>query len=200
MRSHFDDTRQHILDTGNRIIAGKGFSCVGLNEILTEAGVPKGSFYHYFKSKEQFGEALIQDFFDAYLERILTILRDDGTSTAGARLMRYWQIWLDTQGGECSAQKCLVVKLSAEVADLSEPMRLALRDGTERLIACLAECARAGMADGSLPPTLDAESAMRTLYQLWLGASLLAKLHRNATPLEQAMRATEALLEQPPPR
>jgi TetR/AcrR family transcriptional repressor of nem operon len=64
MKASHADTRQHILDTGNRIIAAKGFSAVGLNEILQAAEVPKGSFYHYFKSKEQFGEALLEAFFD----------------------------------------------------------------------------------------------------------------------------------------
>ena len=52
MNARHDNTRQHILETGQRIIAGKGFASVGLNEILTTAGVPKGSFYHYFDSKE----------------------------------------------------------------------------------------------------------------------------------------------------
>jgi len=62
------DTRQQILDTAKGIILGKGFAAVGLNEILSTAGVPKGSFYHYFKSKEQFGDALLEDYFDGYLQ------------------------------------------------------------------------------------------------------------------------------------
>lgn len=52
------DTCQHILDCGHRLVARKGFIGVGLAELLTTAGVPKGSFYHYFASKEGFGEAL----------------------------------------------------------------------------------------------------------------------------------------------
>ena len=90
MKPH--DTRQHILDTGSRIIAGKGFSCVGLNEILQAAEVPKGSFYHYFKSKEQFGQALLEDFFSTYLARIDTLFEVPGLS-ARERLLRYWQQW-----------------------------------------------------------------------------------------------------------
>jgi AcrR family transcriptional regulator len=61
MNIRHDNTRQHILETGHRIIAGKGFASVGLNEILKSAGVPKGSFYHYFESKEQYGQALLED-------------------------------------------------------------------------------------------------------------------------------------------
>ena len=51
MNTRHDNTRQHILETGQRIIVGKGFASVGLNEILSAAGVPTGSFYHYFDSK-----------------------------------------------------------------------------------------------------------------------------------------------------
>jgi len=61
------DVRENILATGQRLMAGKGFSAVGLNEILADAGVPKGSFYHYFGSKDAFGEALLEHYFEAYL-------------------------------------------------------------------------------------------------------------------------------------
>ncbi|WP_300440580.1 TetR/AcrR family transcriptional regulator [Zoogloea sp.] len=192
MKPQHPDTRQHILDTGSRIIAGKGFSCVGLNEILQAAEVPKGSFYHYFKSKELFGQAMLEGFFEEYLGRIDALFATPGMS-ARERLLCYWQQWVETQCEGCDDQKCLVVKLSAEVADLSEAMRLTLRDGTGRVIDRLADCVAAGVADESLP-ALDPNDTARTLYQLWLGASLLAKLHRDASPLEQAMRATLQLL------
>lgn len=192
MKPQHPDTRQHILDTGSRIIAGKGFSCVGLNEILQAAEVPKGSFYHYFKSKELFGQAMLEGFFEEYLGRIDALLATPGMS-ARERLLCYWQQWVETQCEGCDDQKCLVVKLSAEVADLSEAMRLTLRDGTGRVIDRLADCVAAGVADESLP-ALNPDDTARTLYQLWLGASLLAKLHRDASPLEQAMRATLQLL------
>jgi len=192
MKPQHPDTRQHILDTGSRIIAGKGFSCVGLNEILQAAEVPKGSFYHYFKSKELFGQAMLEGFFEGYLGRIDALFATSGMS-GRERLLCYWQQWVETQCEGCDDQKCLVVKLSAEVADLSEAMRLTLRDGTGRVIQRLADCVAAGVADASLP-ALDPDDTARTLYQLWLGASLLAKLHRDASPLEQAMRATLQLL------
>ncbi|MCZ9335642.1 TetR/AcrR family transcriptional regulator, partial [Klebsiella pneumoniae] len=89
------------------------------NEILSTAGVPKGSFYHYFKSKEQFGDALLADYFDDYLQMLERMLKDDG-STNSSRLLGFFQFWLDTQSSDATTDKCLVVKLSAEVTDLSE--------------------------------------------------------------------------------
>ena len=60
MNARRDNTRQLLLDTGHRLIAARGFAGVGLAEILAGAQVPKGSFYHYFGSKEQYGQTLLQ--------------------------------------------------------------------------------------------------------------------------------------------
>jgi len=111
------DVRENILATGQRIMAGKGFSAVGLNEILTGAGVPKGSFYHYFGSKDAFGEALLDSYFVDYLADLDRTLAQPGMTMA-QRLMRYFQVWQETQSFLDCQGKCLAVKLAAEVADL----------------------------------------------------------------------------------
>ena len=192
MTTRHTDTRQHILCTGKQIIAAKGFSSVGLAELLQASAVPKGSFYHYFKSKELFGQALLEDYFTDYLAELDTLMQTPGLSGRD-RLLRYFEQWRTTQADDCDEQKCLVVKLSAEVSDLSEAMRLTLRDGTERVIARLAQCVADAVEDGSLA-AVEPLSTARTLYSLWLGANLLAKLHRNAEPLEQAWTASLHLL------
>ena len=187
------DVRQHILDTAQVLIAGRGFTAVGLSEILKAAGVPKGSFYHYFDSKESFGEALLQGYFSTYLAGLETMLTRSDQS-AVERLMSYWTQWLETQAC-CDPQgKCLAVKLAAEVSDLSEPMRNALEQGTNRIIARLAQTLGEATAEGSLAPQPAPRDLATTLYQLWLGASLRAKITRDRAPLESALAATRQLL------
>ena len=195
--------KHHILDCGERLIANKGFVGVGLSDILTTANVPKGSFYHYFSSKERFGEELLNRYMDGYLTRLDSLLSEDGTP-ARARLMRYWALWnvqqcgIATDGSAVDASpKCLIVKLSAEVADISETMRLTLRNGTDRVVQRLTQCLQEARADGSVSPTLVAEDTALTLYELWLGASLLAKLRRDSSPFDHALRSTDALLGPP---
>jgi len=195
MKPTYDDTRQHLLDTGHRMMAEKGFTSVGLSEILQTAGVPKGSFYHYFKSKELYGQALLEDYFVGYLadmERRLTL---PGFS-AYERLMDYWQGWQNRCTLEGHGDECLVVKLSAEVADLSESMRLTLRDGAERIVARITTCLEEGQLDKSVPDA-DARQLAETLYQLWLGASLLNKLQRTGQSLQTSMVMTKRLLQRP---
>ncbi len=192
MTSTKPDVRQHIIDTGMAIILGKGYSAVGLNEILGAAGVPKGSFYHYFQSKERFGEALLAHYVDDYLARLDALLSAPGT--AAQRLMAYWDGWIASAGGDGATGSCLVVKLSGEVADMSEAMRLALLNGTDRIIERIAACLAAGAADGSLPRGADPHDTAQTLYQMWLGAALLTKLRRTPSALRSARAATERLL------
>jgi len=195
MGTHQSDVRQHLLDTGKALILGKGFTAVGLSEVLSTAGVPKGSFYYYFESKEQFGEALLESYFSAYLRSLDTLLGPAGGS-ARDRLMGYFQRWLATHAqGPCQEQ-CLMVKLGAEVSDLSEAMRNALRRGTDTIVARLSVCLAEGIADGSIPAGTPA-SAAEALYELWLGASLLTKVRRDPSALATAMATTETLLAPP---
>ncbi|HEV7775249.1 MAG TPA: TetR/AcrR family transcriptional regulator [Luteibacter sp.] len=186
------DTRQHILDVAQPLLLRKGFTAVGLAEVLEAAQVPKGSFYHYFGSKEAFGEAMLEAYFTDYLARVDVLLTQPGP--AARRLTAFFDDWLDSQTGDEAQSRCLVVKLGAEVCDLSESMRAALERGTRGVIDRLARCVEAGKADGSLSAVLDAPAVAATLYQTWLGASLLAKIARGHMPLDTAMVGTRQLL------
>lgn len=191
------DVRANILATGQRIMAGKGYSAVGLNEILTAAGVPKGSFYHYFGSKDAFGEALLQNYFDDYLAEIDRTMATPGLTMA-QRLMSYFQLWQDSQSFEDCQGKCLAVKLGAEVADLSEAMRRVLRRGTDGIVSRLSAAIESGVSEGSLQIEGSAADAARTLYQLWLGASVMVKIERSTAPFATALTSTRQILHLAP--
>lgn len=177
-------------------MAGKGYSGVGLNEILTASGVPKGSFYHYFGSKDAFGEALLEHYFTDYLADIDATLSTPGWTMA-QRLMRYWEQWQENQSFLDCQGKCLAVKLGAEVADFSDAMRAALDRGTSGVVRRLADAIEAGVAEGSLTVDAEPKAIAESLYQMWLGASVMVKIVRNAEPFATAMVATRQLLGLP---
>lgn len=193
VKTKIEDTRQQILETAKCIILGKGFAAVGLNEILTTASVPKGSFYHYFKSKEQFGNALLEDYFTDYMVKLESLLGDDGTP-AIHRLMSYFQHWLDSQLSDTTEDKCLVVKLSAEVTDLSEAMRSTLDAGTAKVIARLSQTLEEAIANKELAADTNSELLAQELYCMWVGATLLTKVSHTRNALECAMQATRKRL------
>ncbi|MCQ8227682.1 TetR/AcrR family transcriptional regulator [Pantoea trifolii] len=190
---HSNEIRDHILATGQRIMAGKGFSAVGLNEILTDAGVPKGSFYHYFNSKEAFGVDMLARYFDDYLAELDATLSQPGLTMA-QRLMNYWQLWRQSQSFSDCQGKCLAVKLGAEVADLSDSMRGTLQTGTAGIIARLADALEAGVEEGSLVIDDQPSRVAESLYQLWVGASVMVKIVRNTSPFDSAMSMTQKII------
>ena len=184
------DTKAHLLATGYQLIAKKGFTAVGLKQILDTAGVPKGSFYHYFASKEAFGEAIINHYFSLYKTRLDVIDAQD--VSAQQKLYDYFQNCYDTQQNGCDHEKCLVVKLSAEVADMSETMRKALDTGYQQTTMWLAKQIKAGWLDESVPrhDNISAESMAKRWYFAWLGASLIAKISQTNTPLAEIWQMT----------
>lgn len=191
------DVRRHILEVAHPLLLRKGFTALGLAEVLSLAQVPKGSFYHYFGSKEAFGEAVLEAYFSDYLARTDALLAAAGSGAE--QLLAYFHDWLDSQTGDDAQSRCLVVKLGAEVCDLSETLRAALDRGIARITGRLARCIEAGRRDGSLPAQAqasrgDAQAQAVSLYQSWLGASLLAKIGRDRAPLDRTLAATRQAL------
>ena len=193
MQQRNTDTQAHILSVGRRLTAQSGYTGVGLSELLKEAGVPKGSFYHYFPSKEAYGCALLREFAEDYQSKLSTTL-DHPSKNARSRLIAYFTQWRKRQTSEIPEDRCLVVKLSAEVADLSADMSSILEQSVQTIVSHLAATLREGVADGSIEPHGQSEELAGTIYHLWLGASLVAGLSRNNAALTSALRATKALI------
>lgn len=187
-----DQTRQRILDTGRSLVLRHGFSGVGLSRILSESGVPKGSFYYYFASKEAFGTAMLADYVEGYLTRVDALIA--GPGQAGDKLDSFWDAWLSQSSAPGIASACLVVKLGSEVADLSDPMRDTLDQGVDALVNRIAQLLRHGAQDGSVRAVDNPENTARMLYAKWLGAAVLAKLARSDAPLRMARAETSVQL------
>ncbi|MBA4502520.1 TetR/AcrR family transcriptional regulator [Marinobacterium marinum] len=186
MKSKHENTKEHLLETGRQMLACQGFGSVGLSSLLKTAGVPKGSFYHYFQSKEQFGEELLASYFSQYLAEMDSIFGVQGKSGCEL-LLAYFVRWRENYSG------CLVIKLGAEVADMSDAMRLTLKTGTDQVISRLTAALDAAIADGSLSRQ-DSRALAANLYQLWLGAGLLSKLNRDEVHMDHTLQLTRRLL------
>jgi len=177
-------TRSRILSEGRALVLAQGFGGLGLTELLNASRVPKGSFYYYFASKETFGCEMLNDYVEDYLAALDAIIARP--LPAAERLDSFFSAALQSDAGSM-ADRCLVVKLAAEIADLSEDMRQILDQGVTAVSGRLAQLLREGVDDGSIIPQPDPDSAAALLYSQWLGAAILAKLSRSPVPLEQAL-------------
>lgn len=194
----YPDTREHILATGEALIQSRGFTALGLAELLNQAGVPKGSFYHYFASKEAFGVALLERYFDTYDAELSKLLAPSAATSSRALLLDYFAGWVAKAGSDGAKTHCLVVKLAGEVCDLSEPMRQTLAAGIGRITHRIAQCIRNAQEDGSLASVDNPEGLARTLYGAWIGCALLAKVSHDVAGLEVLLEQTATRLAPAP--
>ena len=190
------DTRERLIRTGVAVLAEKGYSAAGIDEMLRAAQVPKGSFYHHFGSKEAFGLALIA----AYAERFAARLDRVFLDPAAPPLQRLRNFVRDAGAGMARhgfRRGCLVGNLGQETGALPESFRLqlaqALDDWQARTAACLAAAQRAG----EIAPQADCAALARFFWIGWEGAVLRAKLERSPAPLDLYADGFLALLGRP---
>lgn len=187
------DTREAIIARSRLLMARRGYTAVGLNEILTAVHVPKGSFYYHFASKDALGEAMLKSYFADYLADFDAILaRED--RTWAQRILDYFRSWVESQSSFDCQGKCLAVKLGAEVSDLSESMRLALKDGMSAITQRIERAIRAGIDDKSVALDGDPQATAAAVYELWLGASVTAKVNRTTDSMDHALALTRKIL------
>lgn len=169
----------------------------GAKRITKTAEVPKGSFYHYFRSKEAFGVAMLERHYAAYHQR-LTELLQSGEGNYRDRILAYYQQTLNQFCQHGTISGCLTVKLSAEVCDLSEDMRSAMDKGARGVIALLSQALENGRENHCLTFCGEPLQQAQVLYALWLGANLQAKISRSFVPLENALAHVKTLLRRLP--
>lgn len=190
------NNRERIIAHGQQFMARKGFCNVSLNEVLISAKLSKGTFYHYFDSKDAFGVAVLDNYFEWYFTELDSIFSGED-ATVMQNLLKFWTFWQEDQCLSGNTGSCLAVRLSLEVADISESMRFALVRGISTIIERLANAIQTGIEDGSLfindKPNIIAQS----LFEIWMGASVLAKILRNPQPFEDAMGITSEILRGP---
>lgn len=181
--ARLDQARQALLRAGVAMLTERGFTPVGIEEILTRVGVPKGSFYHYFGSKAEFGLALIDSYAAYFAAKLDRWFLDDALPP----LDRLRGFIGDARAGMERydfARGCLVGNLGQEVAALPAPFRARLIDALRDWETRTAACFRAAVDSGDLPPDTDCDQLARAFWIGWEGAVLRAKLDRNGSALD----------------
>jgi TetR/AcrR family transcriptional repressor of nem operon len=182
--SGHSETREALLNAGVETLTEKGFSATGIEEILRKVDVPKGSFYHYFKSKEVFGAELIDryaNYFSAKLDRILL-------TEARTPLQRMHDFVEDAVAGMQRfdfSRGCLVGNLGQEMGSLPPAFRNLLIDVFLDWQSRTEDCLRAAVEAGQISPNVDCNAAAEYFWIGWEGAVLRAKLEQSEMPMRQ---------------
>jgi TetR/AcrR family transcriptional repressor of nem operon len=178
------EVRRRLLAAGLELVHARGFSASGVKDITDAAGVPKGSFYAYFPSKEAFAAAILDHYWSDIEERLLPILDADGV--APERIARFFHALADEHESGDFLLGCLVGNLSLELGGSSEPVRAELVRILDRWDAALTACVHSGQGgSGGIRADLDAGELASLLIEAWEGAALRGKVTRTRAPYER---------------
>lgn len=182
-----NDTRTHIIHTGADLIGHKGFGATGINAVLTAAGVPKGSFYHYFSSKHDFGLTVIDTFAEEYDARLDRILNDTSRSCVD-RLRAYFDTGFETMTSCEYTRGCLIGNLGQELAGQNEAFRQRLDTVFASWEKRFEQCFRDAQQAGDISAGIDPADAASFLLSGWEGAILRSKVLKSTEPMERFVR------------
>ena len=177
------NTRERIIETGAAIIHRKGFNYTGIQEILNAAKVPKGSFYNYFKSKEDFGLQII-DYFLAHFTRIAQKTLEDASVSPLNRLYGFLTAFMEHFESQNCAGGCPIGNLSQEMGDLSPAFRQKLKDAIDIMAEAYARVLVEAQEARKISKNLDVKQASYFIVAGWHGAIIQMKLQKSVAPLQ----------------
>lgn len=176
-------TIQHVLETGTQLILKKGFNNVGLKEILATAKIPKGSFYYYFKSKEDFGLKVIEYYSESSLKVLKSFLTDP-KHTPKERFLVFFATMRDVYQTKTYNEGCLMGNCSLELSDIKESYAQTLTAEFDKWQVLFHNCIEAGKQDGSVTSTRSTEDLAAFILNSWEGTLLRMKITKSGKPID----------------
>ncbi|MCW8925417.1 MAG: TetR/AcrR family transcriptional regulator [Xanthomonadales bacterium] len=194
-----EDTRERILIAAKALFHEQGYSAVGVAEICKQAKVVKGSFYHFFPSKEALAGQVLERNWTA-LRRNLENLRKDGVSGRRSVLRLFEQILQGSAEMRRSRGKILGCDIGIFADDLAPAAKPVQQKAEECLLAWAAtfsEMIADGQADGSIDPRLSADATAETLVALAQGMSVMGRTFNDLEMLSRIANQAECLVPKP---
>jgi TetR/AcrR family transcriptional repressor of nem operon len=174
--------RDKILEHAALIIRKKGFNNTGIQEILESAGVPKGSFYFYFRSKDDLGLALIDYYAGGFGSRWRTIMMDSETRHL-KRLERFFEesrIRLEQDEWKTG---CPIGNLTQEMGILNEAFQAKLKKVFSGMKNVIKTCLVQAQLERDISSALDPDTTADFILNSWEGALLRMKAEGHTGPL-----------------
>jgi TetR/AcrR family transcriptional repressor of nem operon len=183
-QAEYAEIRDRLIREGVALLTEKGFVSTNLDEVVKKAGVPKGSFYTYFDSKEAFGLVLI-DQYAQYFARKLDKCYDNNFRTPLERISDFMLEARENLARFDFRRGCLVGNLGQEMAVLPGSYRQRLVDVFSNWEEKTEECLRAAQDSGEIDRGIDCAKKAEAFWIGWEGAILRAKLSRSAGPIDR---------------
>ncbi len=183
MKTKSCDKKKDIIEIGTELIAMNGYNATGIDAVLRKAGVPKGSFYHYFRSKEDFGLAVIDQFAEQY-DRKLAAFFEDTAFPPLTRIRNYFEHSLAHMTQNQFTKGCLIGNLGQELADQNERFRARLEIIFQSWKKRFSVCLKQARDRDELAADVDPDVLAEFILAAWEGAILRTKVMKSSDSMQ----------------
>lgn len=188
--------RSQLLVEGRRQFQLRGFHATAVNDVLESVGIPKGSFYHHFGSKEKFGLAILDEDTNSQIELFESWASRDDLPVAERFGGYVDELIREFVSSDCSTL-CLLARFSSEVAATDATLRSKIDDGYDRLLGAFAGLLDAGVKHGDLPADIDIDQRAGAILALTQGAFVVALANRDTDYLTSVSAIVRQLASVP---
>jgi TetR/AcrR family transcriptional repressor of nem operon len=182
-----ESTKTQLIEAGIQIMQEKGYNNTGIMEVLQSVKVPKGSFYYYFESKEDFGLQIINHFDESYSQRLSEYFDNQSISPL-QRLRNYCEDGRQRLLEAQCRKGCLIGNLSQEMADQSEVFRARLEEVMSKWRNRFSTCIKQAQDGGEICTKIDTQDLAEFFLSGWEGAVMRAKTTKNTGPQDAFIR------------
>ena len=175
--------KAHILNCGLEAMKANGYNGTSVKDIVDAAGVPKGSFYNYFESKESFALEAIGHASEETYQRAAKLLNSDNQSP----LWRLTQFFTENSADACDNEfrvGCFLGNMCQEMADNSEAIRAKTNHVLGQMVELIAGVIKQAQQQSEANDQLDTELAAEFIFNAWEGALMKMKASKNSQPLD----------------
>ncbi|MBL7002722.1 MAG: TetR/AcrR family transcriptional regulator [Gammaproteobacteria bacterium] len=179
----FSETKATLIRSGIEVLTEKGYSAAGIDEILKQVSIPKGSFYHYFGSKEAFGIELIKNYSAFFTHKLNKHLNKQSTLLPIQRLNAFLDDAKNGMERYHYKRGCLIGNLGQEMSALPQSFREQLKTVFEDWQSIIEALLKEAQLSNQISAKVDCKQSAYLFWIGWEGAVLRAKLEQTPDAL-----------------
>jgi len=174
-------TKQRLLNVGLAMLLEHGYNDLGVQAILAATRLPKGSFYHHFKDKEDFALQMLDQYMLAVHAGLDACLGDNDRPPL-ERVRCFFEMTQESYQLQ-GYMGCLLGGLGQELSGVNEVFRHKIEACFSEMAERMALCLEEARHDGDVPADSEPRQMANVLIDCWEGAALRSRLRREAAPL-----------------
>jgi len=174
-------TKQRLIDAGWAMLLERGYHDLGIRALLEATDIPKGSFYHHFRDKEDFALQVVDEYMGHVHEALDACLGDEGRPPLD-RVRGFFETVMEAYRQE-GYMGCLMGGLGQELSGVSAAFRAKIEGCFTTIAGRLSSCLEVARRRGDLPADSDPQAMATLLVDCWEGAALRSRLRGSPEPL-----------------